>query len=503
MAQGLFKQLVWDEASQSFVTYRTQEINPDPISYFIWDGAQLDFFLPSGVPYTYIHVVDYDLYDLPEFTGLYYNNRCIEPDEYSVNGGINLIAYYGAEPDHQGSAEPGIPDEGYTLYVSYTHTGDNNPYEEQSVQHYGAWVNNSDMEYVFYYDVNKNIQRIDRHILVPGSGVFNLTKFSSNLLEYSEEHPYYGEAEVRYYLSEPAKVYITVVADEEGNVHGTTNPAPNEVHTLDASIGENYIIYAQPDLGYTVDHWEIWEEGVYEWTDVSDSSLSFILGVNDPQYTYHIKVYFKKKTFSDDIFSGVTKIATKEDLNQLIDGGFWQNDFTRCPTKYEITLTQRVIDTKYYKIKVNSDYKNNQAVKCEDCGLTSGTICYISFNNVSAQDGGGCIFNERWEQVQDDIYETYLTISGKVYSNDTVVDTFSTPVHFTGTLSENRIVAIRGVVEEFTMTVRDCVVTKLQLDPSSSWYTDISNGRAYNFPETYVGGKHNVDWHITFEFDQN
>jgi hypothetical protein len=74
-------------------------------------------------------------------------------------------------------------------------------------------------------------------------------------------------------------------------------------------------------------------------------------------------------------------------------------------------------------------------------------------------------------------------------------------VHFTGTLSENRIVAIRGVVEEFTMTVRDYVVTKLQLDPSSSWYTDISNGRTYNFPETYVGGKHNVDWHITFEFD--
>jgi hypothetical protein len=100
------------------------------------------------------------------------------------------------------------------------------------------------MEYVFYYDENKNIQRIDRHILVEGSGVFDIPKFSSNLHGYSEENPYYGNAEVKYYLSEPAKVRITIVEDEEGNVRGTTNPAPNKTHTLKTNIGEYCEIYA-------------------------------------------------------------------------------------------------------------------------------------------------------------------------------------------------------------------------------------------------------------------
>lgn len=500
MAQCLFQQLIWDETNQSFVTYNTKEVNLGNVSYFIWNGSRINFFTSSGVPYTYIDVVDDSL---PEFKSLYYNNTCIQSNSYSVDGDVNLIAYYGSNPDNSGSSDQDIPEEGYTLSISYTHTYDNNTYEQYSVQHYGAWVNDDSMEYVFYYDENKNIQRIDRHILVEGSGVFNLLKFSSNLHGYSEENPYYGNVEVKYYISEPASVYITIGEDEEGNVNGTTDPVPNQRNLLETNIGENFIIYAQPNAGYTVDHWSIFHEKSNEWIDLDDESLFYMFQVTEPQYIYRVKVYFKKKIFSDDMFIGVTKIATKKDLNQLIDGGFWSNDFTRCPTKYEITLTARVIDTKYYKIKVNSDYKNNQAVKCEDCELTSGTICYISFNNVSAQDGGGCIFNEQWEHVQDDIYETYLTIFGKIYSNDTVVDTFSTPVHFTGTLSENRIVAIRGVVEEFTMTVRDCIVTKLQLDPSSSWYTDISNGRTYKFPETYVGGKHNVDWHITFEFDQN
>jgi hypothetical protein len=48
---------------------------------------------------------------------------------YSVNGDINLIAYYGAEPDNSGSSDSDIPEEGYTLSISYTHTYYNNIYE--------------------------------------------------------------------------------------------------------------------------------------------------------------------------------------------------------------------------------------------------------------------------------------------------------------------------------------------------------------------------------------
>lgn len=499
MAQSLFQQLVWDENSQSFVTHNTRELNSTRISYFIWDGSDLDFFLSSGTPYDRINVVDYDL---PEFKGLYYNNMYLQSGTYSVNGDINFIAYYGAEPDNSGSSDSDIPEEGYTLSISYTHTYYNNIYEQQSVQHYGAWVNDEAMEYVFYYDENKNIQRIDRHILVEGSGVFDIPKFSSNLHGYSEENPYYGNAEVKYYLSEPAKVWITIVKDEEGNVRGTTNPAPNKTHTLKTNIGEYCEIYAQPDLGYKVDHWSEFNEDLNEWIDSYYSSVSYEFQVTEPQHTHQIRAYFKKKTFSDDMFSGVTKIATKEDLNQLIDGGFWSNDITRCPTKYEITLPERIIDTKYYKIKVNSDYKNNQAVKCEDCELKSSPICFINYDNITAQDGGNCIFSELWNQVDGNTYEASLDVYGSVYSNDTIVDNFNMVINFTGTLDNGYITSIRGVAEPFTITVRDYIVTKIQLDEYSPWYSAISTGRTYSLPDTYAGGNHYINWHITFEFNQ-
>lgn len=97
MAQGIFQQLVWDETSNSFVTHNTREINPVYVSRVVWNGDNLDFYLPSGGLYTYIMVVDSNL---PEFTALYYNDiKITEPVSYNINGDFTITAYYGAEPN--------------------------------------------------------------------------------------------------------------------------------------------------------------------------------------------------------------------------------------------------------------------------------------------------------------------------------------------------------------------------------------------------------------------
>lgn len=95
MVKCLFQQLFWDDASQSFVP-RNSSFTSESTNSFVWNGYELVFFLSSGGIFTEFVVVD-DVF--PEFTGLYYNNMQIQPGTYSVNGDVNLIAYYGAEPD--------------------------------------------------------------------------------------------------------------------------------------------------------------------------------------------------------------------------------------------------------------------------------------------------------------------------------------------------------------------------------------------------------------------
>jgi hypothetical protein len=176
--------------------------------------------------------------------------RVITPEKYTLSSSDSeIIAYYGATPDEPDNPGSDTPDGGYTLYITYRHNESSEPYEEQSVKHYGAWLSDAaTMATVYYYDKDGNKKSINR---MNGLGnVYNWILSHSNLKGYSESNPCKSNAEVQYVVSTAARLRFTV-----GNEGGTTDPTFTSFTALDVNIGDAYILTAIPYVGYAVDHW--------------------------------------------------------------------------------------------------------------------------------------------------------------------------------------------------------------------------------------------------------
>lgn len=359
---------VWD--GEQFVEYSYEEIkSSDACAYFTFSsGTDLNFFGSSGYPINRVILDEYLEYEdgYPELTEVHYQGRVLVPDQYLLpDEDSEIIAYYGAIPEAPDNPGSDIPTGGYTLNITYKHNESLGTYDESSYTHYGAWLSDDTMETVFYYDKDGNIQRINR---LPGMGnVYNWILSHSTLKGYSESNPCYSNAQVNYVVSDAADLILTI-----GNDGGTTDPKPTALFPLaDVNIGESYMITALPYVGYTVDHWAVFDKKMEAWVDLSESGTTYVLSVVDPGYTYQVKVYFKETTLNN-------KIATKNDLNYLIPSvTFYTSDVSNCPTASTIKNSSKQTADYVYRLRVNGTYADNQLVRLKDCSWSQESLEYI------------------------------------------------------------------------------------------------------------------------------